>query len=76
VKAYIFGHTHQWRIEREDSGLHLVNLPPVAYVFRDADPSGWVLATASNSGLSLQFQALDRAHSEHGKVVDLQWRST
>ena len=26
VKAFIFGHTHTWNIQRDTSGLHLVNL--------------------------------------------------
>src|SRR5205807_8770353 len=42
VKAYIYGHTHTWRVEQDDTGLHLINLPPVAYVFQDGEPSGWV----------------------------------
>ena len=32
VKAFIFGHSHDWSIKKRGS-LHLVNLPPVAYVF-------------------------------------------
>ena len=42
VKAYIYGHTHTWKVEQDDSGLHLINLPPVAYIFHEGDPSGWV----------------------------------
>lgn len=75
VKAYIFGHTHQWRVEHEDSGLHLVNLPPIAYVFRDTDPSGWILANVSKTSMRLEFQSLNRAHAAHGTVVELPWRS-
>ena len=27
-----------------DSGIHLINLPPTAYVFEEGKPSGWVRA--------------------------------
>jgi len=26
VKAYIYGHTHTWRVEKDSSGIHLINL--------------------------------------------------
>jgi 3',5'-cyclic AMP phosphodiesterase CpdA len=74
VKAYIFGHTHVWRIEEEASGLHLVNLPAVAYVFRDGEPSGWVHATVEPTGMRLELRCIDHAHKAHGQVVNLQWR--
>ena len=34
VKAYIFGHTHVWNVWPDESGIHLINLPPVSYVFQ------------------------------------------
>jgi 3',5'-cyclic AMP phosphodiesterase CpdA len=30
VKAYVFGHTHRWSVTPDESGIHLINLPPVA----------------------------------------------
>lgn len=75
VKAWIFGHTHQWSIVEDSSGLHLVNLPPVAYVFREGDPSGWVHATAQRDGMRLELRCVDSAHKGHGQLVDLQWRT-
>src|SRR5258706_7964688 len=45
VKAYIFGHTHHWSVSQDTSGIHLINLPPVAYWFKEGDPIGWVHAT-------------------------------
>ncbi len=75
VKALIFGHTHYWSIEQDSSGLHLINLPPVAYVFHEGDPAGWVLATVSPHGLTLSFSCLDKAHAAHAKVRELEWRS-
>jgi 3',5'-cyclic-AMP phosphodiesterase len=74
VKAYIFGHTHHWSVERDSSGIHFVNLPPVAYVFREGEPSGWVLATLKENSLRLELRGLDPTHKAHGQVFDLVWR--
>ena len=74
VKAWIYGHTHNWRISQDDCGVHLVNLPPTSYIFRDGDPAGWVQATARRDGLKLELHSLDRKHKSHGQVVDLKWR--
>lgn len=75
VKAWIFGHTHTWRVETDSSGLHLINLPPVAYVFREGYPSGWVHAALHENGIRLVLRCVDAAHPSHGQTVDLQWRS-
>lgn len=74
VKAYIYGHTHTWKIEEDSSGIHLINLPPVAYVFHEGDPAGWVQARLERSGMNLEFHSLDTAHKVHGQVVKLKWR--
>lgn len=75
VKAWIYGHTHNWKVTQDASGVHLVNLPPVAYVFRDGDPSGWVHATTRRNGMRLELRAVDSSHHAQGQVVDLAWRS-
>lgn len=75
VKAYIFGHTHDWKVDRDPSGIHLVNLPPVAYVFKDGNPSGWVHATMGRSNMRLELRCLDTKHAAHGQVRDLEWRA-
>lgn len=75
VKAYLFGHTHVWSVDQDSSGLHLVNLPPVAYVFREGDPAGWVHATLDRKGMRLEFRCLDASHKAHGQVVNLRWRA-
>src|SRR3954471_203925 len=41
VKVLFFGHTHHWNLKEDPSGIHLVNLPPVAYLFQEGDPMGW-----------------------------------
>ena len=74
VKAYIYGHTHKWNIAEDPSGIHLVNLPPVAYVFQAGDPAGWVQATARRDGLRLELRCLDTGHKAHGQVAELKWR--
>jgi 3',5'-cyclic AMP phosphodiesterase CpdA len=74
VKAYIFGHTHTWKLRQDESGIHLINLPPVAYVFHEGDPSGWVHAKLRHDGMQLELRCIDQTHKAHGQVVDLQWR--
>jgi 3',5'-cyclic-AMP phosphodiesterase len=73
VKAYFFGHTHRWEIETRPSGLHLINLPPVAYIFNTARPSGYVQARLTPTGMELKLHSLDPAHPEHAQVKKLQW---
>lgn len=76
VKAWVYGHTHNWKISQDESGLHLVNLPPVAYVFREGDPSGWVHATVGVNGMKLKLRCVDPQHKLHGQLVDLKWRTS
>ncbi len=75
VKAYIFGHTHVWKVEQDPSGIHLINLPPVAYIFREGDPAGWVHATLERKGIRLELRCVDPSHKAQGQVVKLQWRA-
>jgi 3',5'-cyclic-AMP phosphodiesterase len=74
AKAWVYGHTHNWKVSQDESGLHLVNLPPVAYIFRQGDPSGWVHATTRPDGMKLELRCLDPLHPAQGQVVDLKWR--
>lgn len=76
VKAYFFGHTHVWNVERDTAGLHLVNLPPVAYVFKDTDPSGWVQVRVERSRANLEFYSIDPSHKAHRQQIELTWRET
>ena len=73
VKALIFGHTHHWELQQRE-GLHLINLPAIAYPFRNGDPTGWVDCKLTAQGASLELRALDATHPAHGKVTQLKWR--
>jgi hypothetical protein len=75
VKALFFGHTHVWKVERDPSGIHLVNLPAVAYPFEAGQPTGWVLASLDREGADLELRCIDRSHPAHGQKHDLRWRS-
>jgi 3',5'-cyclic-AMP phosphodiesterase len=75
VKAWFFGHTHRWGVYHDEGGLCLINFPPVAYVFEDGRPNGWVHATLQTQGARLELRCLDRARKDHGQVVDLVWRT-
>lgn len=76
VKAYVYGHTHNWsvRTPRKHAGIHLINLPPVAYVFKKGQPNGWVLAEEQKNGLLLTLHTLDPNHSANLQQVQLEWR--
>jgi 3',5'-cyclic AMP phosphodiesterase CpdA len=74
VKAFVFGHTHRWKVAERD-GIHLVNLPPVAYPFSPGDPCGWVRAEVASDGMELELCALDKQHARHGERVRLTWRA-
>jgi hypothetical protein len=74
VKAVFFGHTHAWR-QFEQEGMHLINLPAVAYPFRPEELTGWVDCKVRADGATLEPRAHDPQHPQHGKTVSLQWRS-
>jgi 3',5'-cyclic-AMP phosphodiesterase len=74
VKAYIFGHTHTWKVEQDLSGIQLINLPAVAYTFSEAEPSGWVHAKLSPEGMRLELRCSNPKHAAHGQVHQLDWR--
>jgi predicted phosphodiesterase len=74
VKALIFGHTHTWRHVEQD-GLHLVNLPAVAYPFDPKEVTGWVDVTLSDESARLEVRAHDTTNKAHGETVELKWRA-
>lgn len=74
VKAFIHGHSHNWRFTAVQD-LHIIGLPPTAYVFNLAKPSGWVHAQLSDNGMALTLHSINPAHPEHKKTTDFGWRS-
>jgi Icc protein len=74
VKAVVFGHTHVWAHKRLENGLHLVNLPAVAYVFRPEQPSAWTDWAIADDGAKVTLHCLDKQHPKEADVLDLSWR--
>jgi Icc protein len=75
VKAYIYGHTHDWGLHRDESGIHLINLPPTAFLFTAGRPNGWVRAELKPDGVRLELRCLDQTHKEHGHQAELEYRA-
>ena len=75
LKAYIYGHTHSWNVETDTSGIYLINLPPVGYVFREGQPSGWVHAVVNEQGMQLELLCVDQTHPDHHQKTRLDWRT-
>jgi hypothetical protein len=75
VKAYIYGHTHHWAVQKDASGIHMINLPPVGYVFTEGEPSGWVHAKVGNDEMQLELRCVDQTHKAHGQKMTLAWRT-
>lgn len=73
VKAYLHGHTHHWNLTRRD-GVHVVGLPPTAYLFNDTDPNGWVEAVVEERQMTLCLYSLDKSHPVHETCHRLAWR--
>jgi 3',5'-cyclic-AMP phosphodiesterase len=76
VKAYVYGHTHNWHVEQHASGVQLINLPPTGYVFKAGRPGGWVRATLTHGGAEFELRSLDPQHPEHAQVKHLKWRNS
>ena len=75
VKAFVFGHTHNWSVTQHASGVHLINLPPTGYVFAKGRPSGWVCCTLVRDGAEFELRSLEVQHPEHAQVKQLKWRA-
>jgi 3',5'-cyclic AMP phosphodiesterase CpdA len=73
VKAVFFGHTHAWSVV-EHAGIHLVNLPPVAYTFNKDKPNGWVECELQADRAILTMHCHNPERPEHGKPLNLVYR--
>lgn len=70
VRAFIYGHTHTWaHTQHSETGIHLINLPPVAYVFNPDKPSGWVMARVTGGGMEFELRSLNPNHDQHRQKV-------
>ena len=74
VKIVIYGHTHDWHIRQDKSGIHLVNLPPTAYVFEEGKPSGWLRATLGDDRMHVELRCVNPKHPLNGETKTLYWR--
>ncbi len=73
VKALIYGHLHKWEIKIEN-GLHLINLPAVAYVFGNDQTSAWTDWNLSDTGAEVVVNTLDPKHKMNLTKTSLAWR--
>jgi hypothetical protein len=73
VKAYVFGHTHTWKLAEKD-GIHLINLPAIGYPFAKGELTGWVDARFTEKGVKLEVRAIDPKHPKHGEKAEVAWR--
>ncbi|MDG3005278.1 metallophosphoesterase family protein [Paludisphaera mucosa] len=75
VKALVYGHTHAWRRSEED-GLHLVNLPAVAYPFEKTEPVGWCRfePLRDGRGATFELRCTGGDRSKDGERAELAWR--
>ncbi|MFO0910756.1 MAG: metallophosphoesterase [Isosphaeraceae bacterium] len=75
AKAVFFGHTHVWEV-KQDEGLHLVNLPAVAYPFANTQPIGWVAMRAiAEHQVQLQLRCIGGNTQRDREEVVLKFRS-
>jgi Icc protein len=74
VKALVFGHSHRWELT-EDDGIHLVNLPAVAYPFAADQPLGWVRFQPNDRGAELTLRCIGGDKSKDRQTIDLRWRT-
>jgi len=74
VKAVFYGHTHNYKYDRIKGGLHLINVPAVAYSFRDSEPLGWVDARLTAEGGEFTLRSFASNTSLDGRTTTLDWR--
>lgn len=75
VKGFFYGHSHRWESLREPIGqMHLVNLPAVAYPFREDQPLGWVRCVPKADGAELELRCIGGDQSKDRERLSLAWR--
>ena len=74
AKAYFHGHTHRWKVDRQQ-GIHTINVPATAWLFDPKQPRGWLDLRLEKSGATIVMNALNKKHPKHGERVELKWRA-
>ncbi|MCG8600370.1 MAG: metallophosphoesterase [Verrucomicrobiales bacterium] len=74
VKAYVYGHSHNYGFKEASGGIHLINQPPVSYLFSEDRPNGWLKANLSGDGMAVTLRAFDAQHPENGAATNLPWK--
>jgi Icc protein len=74
VKAYIFGHTHEYS-HKIIEGMHLLNLPSTAWIFIKGQPLGWMDMQIEPMAAKFQLYCLDHNHPLQHDRLDLRWRA-
>ncbi len=74
VKALVYGHSHEYGFS-DFEGIHLINLPAVAFNFGDEQPVGWVEARLGRAGGEFVLHTLGGDNSQDGRARQLHWRS-
>ncbi len=74
VRAFFYGHSHNWTHSRREH-FHMINLPPVAYVFSPGRPNGWVWAELTEDSMSLELNTFDPKHPQSGERLDVPLKS-
>lgn len=74
VKGVVFGHTHVWNVRQEQEGLHMINLPAVAYSFAPTQPLGWCRFRPEPGGGQLELRCIGGNREADRQRIDLRWR--
>jgi hypothetical protein len=76
VSVYAYGHTHTWLKAEDRQNIPLVNLPPVAYVFAEDQPSGWVRMRMTPETVSFELVCREQTHPSSGERFVIKNRET
>lgn len=65
VRAYVYGHTHEWQHDRRDH-LHLIGQPAVSYYFGRGHAHGWVDMKLTETSADLELHCINPKHKQNG----------
>jgi len=74
VKAIVYGHSHEYGFS-DLEGIHLINLPAVAFAFGNDQPIGWVEARLGRAEGEFVLHAIGGNTDQDGRARQLRWRS-